>query len=134
MNLLDYFLLFAQRKCTRTHTKSILRADKSTLSTVSLGLLPLRLNLLSFWAMVTVYFSRKRDTHFRNTGMYFRELNGRSVLWDVLEISQCDTASMIWPENVEIMVLMWVKSPLTGTGIPPGQSHRLFSIKKKKVN
>lgn len=129
INLLDY-LLFAQRKCARTHTKSILRADKSTLSTVSLGLLALRLNLFPFWARVAVYFSRKRDMHFRNTGTYFWELCGRSVPWDVLQISQYDTVLMIWPENEEIMVMIWVKGPLTGTRFPPGQRPRLLNIKK----
>lgn len=58
ISLLDFFFLFAQKKCAKAYIKSILRADKYTLPSVSVGLLPLGLSLLPLWAHVAICFSR----------------------------------------------------------------------------
>ena len=112
-------------KPARTSAKSALRADKSTLPTVSVGLLPSGLVLLSLWAYVTMHYPRNTDTHFR--GFLGRNVSATRCFGSC---PQRNTVLMIWPENEEIVATLPVKDPFTETRAPCGQRPRVVSNKK----
>lgn len=133
ISLLDFFL-FAQKKCAKAYIKSILRADKYTLPSVSVGLLPLGLKFASSLSPCCYVLFKKlcflmctSEIQVHASGIFLEE-KCHKMLWKLPGVILC-----WWYGQKMRKLQLWVKDLLAGNRIPPGRRSRLISIKKHSI-